>query len=104
MSNVAGASKRAYTVSAMTAMFSIGNIISPQTFQAKDAPEYRPAKITLLAMQAGSALTVVLLFFYYVWQNKKRKPAEGETEEAYMSPEMWVRLTDKENKNFRYSY
>ncbi|KAK5652679.1 hypothetical protein OQA88_10273 [Cercophora sp. LCS_1] len=104
MSNVAGTTKRAYTVSVITAMFSIGNIVTPQTFQARDAPEYRPARITLLAIQASSGLTVFFLFLYYVWQNRSRKPAEGETEDAYMTPEMWLRMTDKENKSFRYSY
>ncbi|KAK3314317.1 major facilitator superfamily domain-containing protein [Apodospora peruviana] len=102
--NVAGATKRAFAVSAFTCVFSIGNIISPQTFQARDAPEYRPAKITVLATQAGAALTTFLLFLYYVWQNKSRNSSESETEEAFMSPEVWTRMTDRENKRFRYTY
>jgi len=46
------------------------------------------------------------LFVYYAWQNKKRQAAaaDSETEEAFMSPEVWARMTDKENKKFRYSY
>ena len=104
MANVAGATKRAFAVAALSCVFSIGNIISPQTFQARDAPEYKPAKITVMATQAGCAVTTCLLFLYYVWQNKSRNSSESETEEAFMSPEVWERLTDRENKRFRYSY
>lgn len=85
--------------------FSIGNIIGPQTFQSRDEPEYHPAKIAVMATQAGCALTTFLLFAYYAWQNKGRRVAgDSETEETFMSPEMWARMTDKENKWFRYSY
>lgn len=49
--------------------------------------------------------TTFLLFLYYVWQNKKRQATiDGETDEAFMSPEVWARMTDRENKMFRYSY
>jgi hypothetical protein len=85
--------------------FSIGNIIGPQTFRARDAPEYRPAKLSVVGTQAGCALTTFLLFMYYAWQNKKRQGNDdGETEDAFMKPEVWARMTDRENKRFRYSY
>jgi len=87
-------------------MFAIGNIISPQTFQARDAPEYRPAKITVMATQAGSAVTVFALFVYYVWQNRKRGllATKGESEDRFMDPLVWANMTDRENPRFRYSY
>lgn len=84
--------------------FSVGNIIGPQTFQARDAPEYRPAKIAVLATQASCAFTTFLLFLYYYWQNKKRGTVKQESEKAYMSPEVWTNMTDRENRAFRYSY
>ncbi|KAK4206329.1 major facilitator superfamily transporter, partial [Rhypophila decipiens] len=105
VANVAGATKRAFAVAAISFIFCIGNLISPQTFQARDAPEYKPAKITVLATQAGCAVTTFILFLYYVWQNKKREnTSESETEEAFMSPDVWKRMTDRENLRFRYSY
>lgn len=89
----------------MSGSFSIGNIIGPQTFQARDAPVYRPAKLSVVGTQAGCVLTTFLLFLHYRWQNKKRQAeVDGETEEKFMSPEVWARMTDKENKRFRYSY
>ncbi|KAK3340011.1 major facilitator superfamily domain-containing protein [Lasiosphaeria hispida] len=103
--NFGGATKRAFAAAVVGGSFSIGNIIGPQTFQARDAPDYRPAKIAAMASQAGCMVTTSLLFAYYVWQNKKRRSAaESETEDAFMSPEVWTRMTDKENKSFRYSY
>ncbi|KAL2158156.1 hypothetical protein VTH06DRAFT_4724 [Thermothelomyces fergusii] len=103
MANVGGATKRAFAAAVISGSFSLGNIIGPQTFQQRDAPEYRPAKIAVMATQAGCAFTTFLLFLYYVWQNKKRT-SEGETEDAYLSPEHWVNMTDRENKKFRYVY
>jgi hypothetical protein len=102
--NVGGATKRAFAAAIISGSFSIGNIIGPQTFQARDAPAYRPAKLAVMGTQAGCAFVTTLLFLYYVWVNKKRGPVSDDTEEQYMSPEVWARLTDKENPRFRYSY
>jgi hypothetical protein len=102
--NFGGATKRAFAVAIVARSFSLGNIIGPQTFQARDAPEYRPAKLTVLCTLSGCALTTFTLFLYYVWSNKRRASAKNATEEAYMSLEMWSTMTDRENKMFRYSY
>lgn len=106
--NCAGCTKRAFASALVAGSFSIGNIIGPQTFQAKDAPEYRPAKIAVLATQAAAAGVAVVLFAYYVWENKRRdarKAASGEMYDDDASHETaWAGLTDKENKSFRYVY
>ncbi|OIW32846.1 putative allantoate protein [Coniochaeta ligniaria NRRL 30616] len=105
VANVAGPTKRAFAAAIISGSFSLGNIIGPQTFQARDAPEYRPAKIAVMGTQAGCALTTFLLFLYYVWQNKKRSNgSDSDNEDAFMSPEVWSRMTDKENAKFRYTY
>lgn len=105
VANIAGATKRAFAAAIISGSFSLGNIIGPQTFQARDAPDYRPAKLAVMGTQAGCALVTFVLFLYYVWQNKKRNNrADNENEDAFMSPEVWTRMTDKENKGFRYSY
>jgi predicted MFS family arabinose efflux permease len=105
VANVAGPTKRAFAAAIISGSFSLGNIIGPQTFQARDAPNYRPAKIAVMGTQAGCALTTFLLFMYYVWQNRKRNNSSGsDNEEAFMSPEVWARMTDKENPRFRYTY
>ncbi|KAB5523170.1 putative allantoate protein [Coniochaeta sp. 2T2.1] len=105
VANVAGPTKRAFAAAIVSGSFSLGNIIGPQTFQARDAPQYRPAKLAVMGTQAGCAFTTFLLFLYYVWQNKKRhNTSDSDNEDAFMSPEVWVRMTDKENKKFRYTY
>jgi len=53
---------------------------------------------------AGCAFTTVVLFAYYVWENRRRGRPSEQSEDAYLSPEVWADMTDKENKNFRYSY
>lgn len=102
--NFGGATKRAFAFAIVSGSFSIGNIIGPQTFQARDAPEYRPAKLAVLGTQLGCAFTTFVLFMYYVWSNKKRSGRTKQSEEAFMSPEVWSTMTDRENKDFRYSY
>ncbi|KAK5995049.1 Thiamine pathway transporter THI73 [Cladobotryum mycophilum] len=104
VANVGGPTKRAFAAALVSGSFSIGNIIGPQTFQARDAPDYRPAKLAVMGTQAGCAVVTFVLFLYYVWSNKKRSDRSKETEEAYMSPEVWSNLTDRENKMFRYTY
>ncbi|GAO16713.1 hypothetical protein UVI_02002590 [Ustilaginoidea virens] len=104
VANCAGASKRAFAAALVSGSFSIGNIIGPQTFQARDAPDFRPAKLAVMGTQAGCTLTTFCLFLYYVWANKRRNDRSKETEEQYLSPEVWATMTDKENKHFRYTY
>lgn len=105
--NCAGYTKRAFSSALVAGSFSIGNIIGPQTFQARDAPEYRPAKVAVLATQAAAGVLAIVLWQYYVWENKRRdraqagRPQEGETANDETA---WVGLTDKENKKFRYVY
>ncbi|KAF4120123.1 Major Facilitator Superfamily [Geosmithia morbida] len=101
--NFGGATKRAFATAIISGSFSLGNIIGPQTFRARDAPQYRPAKLAVMGTQAGCAFTTFLLFLYYLWSNKRRG-ARKDTEDAFMSPDSWTTLTDKENKNFRYAY
>ncbi|KAK1961163.1 major facilitator superfamily transporter [Colletotrichum sublineola] len=101
--NFGGATKRAFAAAIISGSFSLGNIIGPQTFQAKDAPEYRPAKIAVMGTQAGCALVTLALYAYYRIENKRRG-AIKQSEDAYMTPEVWQSMTDRENKSFRYTY
>ena len=111
VSNIAGTTKRAFAAAIISGSFSLGNIIGPQTFKAKDAPEYRPAKIAVMATQAACAVTTFSLFLWYVWRNKMRdnadkvgKGGEGAEVGEIGDKEAWSGLTDWENKKFRYVY
>jgi hypothetical protein len=79
--------------------FCVGNVIGPETFQAKDAPQYIPAKITIVAVLAVAVVITIALDFLFARENKVREqrgivnmPANHE----------FMDLTDKENANFRY--
>ncbi|KAH8666921.1 allantoate permease [Xylariales sp. PMI_506] len=103
--NFAGHTKRAFGAAVVGGSFYLGNIIGPQTFQARDAPEYRPAKIAVLATLSASAVLVLLLFVYYFWSNNSRRDTLAEeSEDNGMSREAWIDLTDKQNLRFRYAY
>ncbi|OKL61076.1 hypothetical protein UA08_03076 [Talaromyces atroroseus] len=108
--NCAGYTKRSFCSALVAGSFSIGNIIGPQTFQARDAPQYRPAKIAVLATQAGAAVLAVVLYAYYVWENKRRdaraaaEPEAIDSSSETFNSEAWSGLTDKENCSFRYVY
>lgn len=104
MANCAGHTKRAFSSALIAGSFSVGNIIGPQTFQARDAPEYRPAKIAVLATQAAAAVMSVVLFAYYVWENRRRDRRYGKVEDSMVDEAKWAGLTDKENTRFRYVY
>lgn len=99
ITNVAGHTKRAYGSMMLGASFAVGNIVGPQTFQAKDAPEYPQAKVTMVIAQSLVVVVCTLLFFWYKHLNKKQGYVEDVTvEEGYSG------RTDKENKDFRYAY
>jgi hypothetical protein len=104
-SNVAGHTKRVIAVSVISGSFSVGNIVGPQAFQKKDAPQYIPAKITVLPTQAAGALAAALLFLYYKWANKGKNATPAEIESSEQRAEhLWDDQTDKENDTFRYVY
>lgn len=107
-SNVAGQTKRVASMALIAGSFGVGNIVGPQTFQAKDAPQYIPAKIIVLATQAGGGVLAALLFLYYLWANKRKDSTANGLEVAESEndsdPSLWENLTDKENRSFRYVY
>jgi hypothetical protein len=62
-----------FATALISAAFCIGSIIGPQTFQAKDAPEYIPAKIAVLATQSAAIMVAITARLYYGWQNSRRE-------------------------------
>ncbi len=79
--------------------FCVGNIIGPETFRAKDAPQYIPAKITIVVILSFAMLFTVLLDVLYRRENKRR---DREGEQDLPTDYEFMDLTDKQNRNFRY--
>lgn len=103
--NVAGHTKRAFSTTLVAFAFGVGNILGPQTFQARDAPQFIPAKITVLATQGCSALLAVCLYLYYrACNSRKERGVSGERGGRESEKEKWANKTDKQNSSFRYVY
>lgn len=88
-----------------TIAYTVGNIISPQTFQARDAPRYLPAKISIVILYFLITVDLCLIRYVYVFRNKKRDAAKSERGEDYVLEENheFQDLTDIQNQEFRYS-
>ncbi|KAJ6130952.1 hypothetical protein N7523_001412 [Penicillium sp. IBT 18751x] len=106
-----GANFKGYTMkvsgAAIVSMaFSIANIIGPQTFQAKDAPRYIPAKITLVAVNAAAILVSTGLRVLYGVRNSKADrlgaPARSSVEARQANKGNVQDIHDDES--FRYVY
>jgi hypothetical protein len=80
--------------------FCLGNILGPLTFRNEDAPNYQPAKITILAVEAVVLCATAVLVFYYRWENRRRD-ATGASHQADVE---FSDMTDRENKELRYKY
>lgn len=107
MSNCVGQTKRVVSSVFVSGALAIGSIIGPQTFQDRDKPEYKPAKIAILATQGGGAFFAVLLFAYYYWANRRKDRVEaalGPDSATGEGRQEWGSKTDKENLSFRYVY
>ncbi|KAF9741169.1 hypothetical protein PMIN02_002376 [Paraphaeosphaeria minitans] len=104
-SNVAGSTKKV-TVSVIgTIAYTVGNVISPQTFQARDAPRYLPAKISIVILYFLITCDLVLIRWVFVRRNRQReeeKEAKGDAWKVEENHE-FLDLTDLENREFRYA-
>ncbi|KAK0385627.1 hypothetical protein NLU13_6804 [Sarocladium strictum] len=98
--NVRGYTKKVTTNVIVALGFSIANIIGPQTFQAKDAPKYIPAKITVFVVCGLAVVVSILLRVLYGVRNGKGRVARDSHAEAEANDE----LTDMDDPNFFYVY
>ena len=80
--------------------FCLGNILGPLTFRDKDAPEYMPAKVTIVTVDSVAIVLTIVLLLHYVMENRKRdrNPPEHQQNVEFAD------LTDKQNKELRYKY
>ncbi|THW87072.1 putative MFS allantoate transporter [Aureobasidium pullulans] len=102
-SNVAGYTKKT-TVAAMYLIgYCVGNIIGPQTFQAKDAPKYVPAEVTIIVCWGIAALLVYAIYFYCRYQNKLKAHIRSQPGYVKLENQEFLDLTDKENPEFIYT-
>lgn len=82
--------------------FCLGNIIGPLTFRAADAPNYVPAKITIIVTCATAVVLTLMLRFYYQWENKRRDRRASERGAGHKTDIEFADVTDRKNEEFRY--
>lgn len=95
-----GGNTKKSTMNAVVLMsFCVGNMIGPETFRDADAPQYIPAKITIVGVLLVAIVLIVVLDAMLWFENRKR-----DREDAHEMPPDYefLDLTDKENRNFRY--
>jgi MFS transporter, ACS family, DAL5 transporter family protein len=107
-SNVAGYTKKT-TVSALYLIgycffpivsrltLGIGNLIGPQVFQPEDAPEYRPAEITILICWTINLALLLVVRQINVSRNKEKERLTSAPEYHKVLNGEFLDLTDMEN-------
>jgi len=80
---------------------------SPLTFTSQSAPDYIPAKITIIVTCAIAVVLALTLRAYYMWENKRRDKLtaaqqQGILGQGHMVDVEFADITDRQNKEFRY--
>jgi MFS family permease len=96
--NIAGHTKKVTMNAILLMSFCLGNIIGPLTFRQADAPNFVPAKITIIVTCGVAVGLTLVLRWYYIRENKKRERMGlvGSVDREFLD------LTDRENGAFRY--
>ncbi|WVF69404.1 hypothetical protein IAT40_004181 [Kwoniella sp. CBS 6097] len=108
--NIAGQTKRTCVTAMLFVTYGAGCIIGPQVFRSTDAPRYRTAFATHIALYAFFILLTVLLRIIFMRRNHiRRRDHEGANQqtgtEAIDHDQAFADLTDLKNtKAFRYVY
>lgn len=74
----------------------------PLTFTGESAPDYIPAKITIIVTCAVAVVLALLLRAYYMWENKRRNKLAAEGVLDHQADIEFADVTDRKNKEFRY--
>nr|KMM65664.1 membrane transporter [Coccidioides posadasii RMSCC 3488] len=101
-SNVAGYTKKT-TVAALFLMgYCAGNIIGPQTFRPEHAPDYVPAKITILTCWILCIFDLYFILWWYRRENAKKAQTRAQPGYIKLRNQEWLDLTDRENAELIY--
>jgi hypothetical protein len=86
--------------------FSIANIISPQTFQSKFAPNYLPAKLTLVACLAACCFVIFGIRLLYGRRNRRADSDDSPAMSQFERKALRIRAAglDFADREYRYCY
>jgi MFS transporter, ACS family, allantoate permease len=86
--------------------YSLGNIVSPQSFLQTEAPRYETGIAVTLASFVINIVLFGCLYLVYRWENNRRDKAaefQPELSEDEKTRLAFSDLTDNENKTMRYT-
>ena len=94
-SNVAGYTKKTTVAAIYLMSYCVGNIIGPQTFRPKDAPQYVPAEITIIVCYCACLVDFGFIYWYCKYQNRKK--AAFRAQPGYVKEDNleWLDKTDR---------
>lgn len=102
--NTAGHTKKAVTYGFNYLGYAGGAITGTQTFRTKDAPKYKTGFASMMVGYICCMFFAALYWAISAWMNKQRGPiVEDDTALKGIEEEELNDLTDKEQKNFRYT-
>ncbi|KAL8792445.1 MAG: hypothetical protein Q9195_004978 [Heterodermia aff. obscurata] len=102
-SNVAGYTKKTTVAALYLIAYCVGNIVGAQTFRPQDAPEYRPAEITIICCWSLCMVDLLCIRRCYKLRNQAKAALREELGYSKVAFSEWMDLTDMENSEFRYS-
>ncbi|CUS20218.1 LAQU0S01e01662g1_1 [Lachancea quebecensis] len=104
-SNTLGYTKK-WTVSSINLVaYASSNLAGPQTFIAKQAPNYNGAKIAMVVCYSSTVVVLSVLYYLNIQENKRRDriAAERGPDATVVENMEFADLTDLENPHFRYA-
>ncbi len=101
-SNVAGHTKKVTVNAVYLIGYAVGNMVGPQTFRDKEAPDYVSAKVGVMACYAVCLLCFPAMYLLN-WRENRRRDMTGEGYYGHEMKQAFADLTDMENKEFRYT-
>jgi hypothetical protein len=103
--NIAGSTKKITVACIQTTCYTAANIISPQTFQSKDAPRYLPAKISICILYFLITVDLCVIRWVAIRENRRRDRKKEELGDAHVLEQNheFLDLTDRQNQEFRYA-
>ncbi|CAI7595718.1 unnamed protein product [Penicillium bialowiezense] len=98
--NIAGQSKKSFTMTMLFVGWAVGNLIAPQIFRDNDAPRYLHGFLAHIVVYVVYIVLVIITRVIIMTRNRSKEQVTTELshDEAFRD------LTDRENPNFRYVY
>ncbi|PLB46274.1 putative allantoate permease [Aspergillus steynii IBT 23096] len=105
MANTSGHTKKLTMNAIFFLAYCVGNIIGPQTFQSSDAPSYAHGYSGLLGCIVAAMVSISAYGALCYWENKKRDAEQAAIATASVVEfQAFSDQTDKEKRDFRYTY